>query len=51
MFKGPKGIKGDKGLKGIKGEIGNIPLHNWDNTKIKFQKSIDNNNNPVWGNM
>jgi len=38
--RGEKGDKGEKGdsIKGDRGEIGKTPKHEWDDTKIRFQK-------------
>lgn len=36
--RGPQGPKGEPGEKGEQGEIGPAPLHQWDGTRLRFQK-------------
>lgn len=38
---GPKGDKGDRGPQGPGGDLGPMPLHEWDGTKIRFQLTLD----------
>lgn len=37
-IQGPRGEKGDKGDKGEQGDIGPIPAHEWDGSRLRFQR-------------
>jgi len=37
-------LKGANGMQGTQGEIGNVPMHEWDGTNLRFQ-----NNDDTWG--
>lgn len=50
---GTKGAKGEHGIPGIvgtKGEIGDIPKHEWEDTRLRFQiPGNDRFGNDIWG--